>query len=56
MIAEAAVSPMAAHAPSEDTMQEPIGVSGVHTVPNSLHSVGVLTPRRVAPHSQAGLS
>ena len=27
------------------------GLSGVHTVPNSLQSVGRLTPRRMAPHS-----
>ena len=40
----------------DDTMQAPDGVSGVHTVPNSLHSAGFLTPRRMAPHSQAGLS
>lgn len=37
-------------------MQDPIGVSGVHTVPNSLQSTGFFTPRRMAPHSQAGLS
>lgn len=37
-------------------MQEPIGVSGVQTVPNSLQSAGLFTPRRIAPHSQAGLS
>jgi hypothetical protein len=37
-------------------MQEPIGVSGVHAVPNSRHWTGFLTPRRIAPHSQAGLS
>ncbi len=37
-------------------MHEPIGFSGVHTVPNSLQSVGVLMPRRIAPQSQARLS
>ena len=37
-------------------MQEPIGVSGVHTVPKILHSQGRFTPRRMAPHSQALLS
>ena len=37
-------------------MHEPIGVSGVQTVPNSLHSRGSFAPRRIAPHSQAGLS
>ncbi len=37
-------------------MHEPIGVSGVHAVPKSLQSVGFLTPRRMAPHSQARLS
>ena len=42
--------------PFDETMHEPIGVSGVHTVPNSLQSAGFLTPRRMAPQSQAGLS
>ncbi len=37
-------------------MHEPIGFSGVHTVPNTLQSAGFLTPRRMAPHSQALLS
>ncbi len=37
-------------------MQEPIGVSGVQTVPNNRHSRGAFMPRRIAPHSQAGLS
>ena len=37
-------------------MHEPIGLSGVQTVPNTLQSVGFLTPRRIAPHSQALLS
>ena len=37
-------------------MQEPIGVSGVQTVPNTLQSVGLFTPRRIAPHSHALLS
>jgi hypothetical protein len=37
-------------------MHEPIGFSGVHTVPNTLQSVGFFTPRRMAPHSQALLS
>ena len=34
-------------------MQEPIGLSGVQTVPNSLQSVGFLAPRRIEGHSQA---
>ena len=34
-------------------MHEPIGFSGVHTVPNNLQSRGRLTPRRMAPQSQA---
>ena len=34
-------------------MHEPIGFSGVQTVPNTLQSVGFFTPRRIAPHSQA---
>ena len=38
----------AAQAPSADTMHEPMGVSGVHTVPKSLQSVGFLTPRSTA--------
>jgi hypothetical protein len=46
----------AAQAPSDDTMQLPMGFSGVHTVPKILQSVGFLTPRRMAPHSQALLS
>ena len=33
-------------------MQEPMGLSGVQTVPNSLQSVGFLTPRNMAGHSQ----
>ena len=37
-------------------MHEPIGFSGVHTVPNTLQSVGFFTPRRMAPHSHALLS
>ena len=37
-------------------MHEPIGFSGVHTVPNTLQSAGFLTPRKMAPHSQALLS
>ncbi len=37
-------------------MHEPIGFSGVQTMPNTLQSVGFLTPRRIAPHSQALLS
>ena len=46
----------AAQAPSLDTMQEPMGFSGVQTVPKILQSRGSLTPRRMAPHSQALLS
>ena len=37
-------------------MHEPIGDSGVHTVPKILQSVGFFRPRRMAPHSQARLS
>ena len=37
-------------------MHEPIGVSGVQSVPNNLQSAGFFTPRKIAPHSQAGLS
>src|SRR4030095_15647514 len=37
-------------------MHDPIGVSGVQTVPNTLQSRGCLTPRRIAPHSHALLS
>ncbi len=33
-------------------MQEPMGLSGVQTVPKSLQSVGFLAPRRMAGHSQ----
>ena len=33
-------------------MQEPIGLSGVQTVPNSLQSVGFLAPRKIEGHSQ----
>ena len=33
-----------------------IGVSGVQAPPNSLHCCGRFEPRRIAPHSQAGLS
>ncbi len=33
-------------------MQEPMGLSGVQTVPNSLQSVGFLAPRRIEGHSQ----
>ena len=33
-------------------MQEPIGLSGVQTVPNSLQSVGFFAPRRIEGHSQ----
>ena len=36
-------------------MHDPIGVSGVQAVPNSLQSVGRFTPRKIAPHSQAVL-
>ena len=31
-------------------------MSGVQTVPNNLQSTGLFSPRRIAPHSQAGLS
>jgi hypothetical protein len=37
-------------------MHEPMGFSGVHTVPKTLQSRGCFTPRRMAPHSQALLS
>jgi hypothetical protein len=37
-------------------MHEPIGFSGVQTVPKILQSRGCFTPRRIAPHSQALLS
>ena len=37
-------------------MHDPIGFSGVQTVPKTLQSAGCLTPRRIAPHSQALLS
>ena len=33
-------------------MHEPIGLSGVHTLPNSLQSVGFAAPRRIDGHSQ----
>ena len=33
-------------------MQEPMGLSGVQTVPNSLQSVGFFSPRRIDGHSQ----
>jgi hypothetical protein len=33
-------------------MQAPIGVSGVQARPNSLQSLGLFTPRRMAGHSQ----
>ena len=47
------VTDRAAQAPSELNMHEPIGFSGVHTVPNSLQSWGRLIPRRMAAQSQA---
>ena len=34
-------------------MQVPIGVSGVHAVPNTLHSHGFRTPLSTSPHWQA---
>ena len=34
-------------------MQVPIGVSGVHAVPNTLHSHGLSTPLSTSPHWQA---
>jgi len=34
-------------------MQVPMGVSGVHAVPNTLHSHGLMTPLRTSPHWQA---
>src|SRR6266700_6105322 len=34
-------------------MQVPIGVSGVHAVPNPLHSHGLSTPLSTSPHWQA---
>src|SRR5260370_12884245 len=34
-------------------MQVPIGVSGVHAVPNTLHSQGLSTPLSTSPHWQA---
>ena len=33
-------------------MHEPIGFSGVQTLPNSLQSVGVATPRNMAGQAQ----
>ena len=38
---------------SLDTMQVPIGRSGVHAVPKTLHSNGLITPLRTSPHWQA---
>ena len=37
-------------------LHDPIGFSGVQTVPNTLQSVGFFTPRKIAPHSHALLS
>src|SRR5580658_928562 len=34
-------------------MQVPIGVSGVHAVPKTLHSHGLSTPLRTSPHWHA---
>ena len=34
-------------------MQVPIGVSGVHAVPNTLHSHGLITPFSTSPHWHA---
>ena len=34
-------------------MQVPIGVSGVHAVPKTLHSHGLSTPFSTSPHWQA---
>ena len=39
-----------AQAPSGDTMHVPIGVSGVHAVPKTLHSQGLSTPLSTSPH------
>lgn len=33
-------------------MHEPIGLSGVQALPNSLQSVGFFTPRKIAGHLQ----
>ena len=34
-------------------MQVPMGVSGVHAVPNTLHSQGLMTPFSTSPHWHA---
>ena len=34
-------------------MHVPIGRSGVHAVPNTLHSHGLITPLSTSPHWQA---
>src|SRR6185369_11673620 len=34
-------------------MHDPIGVSGVHAVPKTLHSHGFFTPLRISPHWHA---
>ena len=34
-------------------MHVPIGRSGVHAVPNTLHSNGLMTPLSTSPHWQA---
>ena len=34
-------------------MHVPIGRSGVHAVPNTLHSQGLMTPLRTSPHWHA---
>ena len=44
---------VSAQAPSDDTMQVPMGVSGVQAVPNTLHSHGLSTPFSTSPHWQA---
>ena len=39
--------------PSEETMQVPIGWSGVQAVPKTLHSHGLITPFSTSPHWHA---
>ena len=34
-------------------MHVPMGVSGVHAVPNTLHSQGLMTPFSTSPHWHA---
>ena len=45
-----------AASPRDDTMHGPIGCSGVHPLPKSLHSNGRVTPRSTSPHWQPGIS